>query len=73
MKKIILLTLIFSLFLEFDVRANKQISLNQKGQLPGHSGTPIVPADMPQVYYDSEAGGFQVEKGATFAVYPACF
>ena len=52
MKKIIVLSLVFSLFLGLELTAREQIDLNQNGQLPGHSGIPFVPMDMPSVYYD---------------------
>ena len=54
-----------------EVKAGKSVNTNRT------NGNVIVPDD---VEYEIEASGkviledgFQVEKGATFAVYPACF
>ena len=69
MKKCILLALCFSLFLGFEVTASRQISLNQKGQLPGHSGIPFVPMDMPDVYYNDVAQEIIIDGNGYSAYY----
>ena len=68
MKKAFFLFLIFTLFFGFEVTARRQITLNQNGQLPGHSGIPFVPADMPDVYYDSDTEEIIID-GTGYATY----
>ena len=36
------------------VKANGPIQMHEKGSTGNHGGLPIVPADMPEVYYDSD-------------------
>jgi len=42
--------------------------MHDKGSANNHLGIPFVPADMPQVYYDSEAGVITVD-GPGYASY----
>ena len=52
MKNSFLLLLVFSLLFGLELSAREQIDLNHNGQMPGHSGQPLFPADQPDVYYD---------------------
>ena len=54
MKKCILF-LLMSTMVAFGLMARRQIVLSQHGQVPGHSGQPLFPADQPDVYYDDDA------------------
>jgi len=46
----------------------RPIQMHDKGSVNNHSGIPFVPADMPQVYYDSETGVITVD-GTGYASY----
>ena len=68
MKKCILLTLVFSLLSGFQLMARRQIDMHQSGHSPSHSGIPFVPADMPDVYYDSDTEEIIID-GTGYATY----
>lgn len=53
MKKCILF-LLMSTLVAFGLVARRQIDLSQSGQIPHHSGQPLIPADQPDVYYDDD-------------------